>query len=95
MKWNDVNINPAPFDTWVLIRYYKSDSKRGNSTKRFCVTEARIDTPNIVVHQFPNGNVWNQNIGGQWYDYADRLICDTRAKNPRNIVTHWMPIPNL
>jgi hypothetical protein len=93
MNWTDVNTHPAPYGVWVLIRYYKRESQRGNSAKRFCITEAIIEEPKVIVHQYPNGNVWNQKVGGKWFDYADRLICDTTAKNPRNVVTHWMPMP--
>jgi Protein of unknown function (DUF551) len=94
MKWLDIKTHPAPFDQWLLIRYYKQEARHADSAKRYCVTEAKILAPEVILHHYPNGNTWEQKIGGVWFDYADRTICDTTAKKSKNVVTHWMPLPD-
>jgi hypothetical protein len=97
MTWQP--IETAPENTPILIRYYKGGKNwRTRVSDVPIITQAEL-TVRTGIKFMGNDPVTKQQIFDQnyvyrsWYDGLARLITECDTKNPKNFVTHWMPLP--
>jgi hypothetical protein len=69
------------------------------------ISSAPDDGTHILIRYFKGGSSNRTRVSktyiviegyledGAWWDALDRLIVACGCKNPKNFVTHWMPMP--
>lgn len=80
-EWQD--ISTAPKSKSILLRI--SQGTKSDRTLR------KPGLVYVTEGYFTTNSEYSPSHG--WYDYNHRMLCGLHTKKPKNIVTHWMPLP--